>query len=619
MAQEILVYKTDSGYYALLEDIREATHITIDVETTGLKPYHGDKICGIAFGFPYTTGNRYYVSVRHQPHNIVGYDKRGKPILEVDYEAIKNYNLSPQDYQIIINALKVNATQRGFNYKFDLAFLRNDGMELPYGIEDPMLMAYLCNENEPNFKLETLAKKYLGKSTVTQQHKLDEELEKRGLPKGQMYKLHPKIVAPYAIEDIRVTDKLYDFYLKHINVWGIYEIMNEYFDFELVVHMMEYKGMPINKDILSKYKREAFFNARHIEYQIREQVGYDINLNSPKQTNAWLGTESSNMETLEAIVNTSNDETLVSNVKSLLEYKSWMKVYGTYYSKFEELMDNNNILHASFQVIGTVSGRLSCRNPNLQALPRKDKLKGGVDMSHIYKVKDVFVARDNNLMVSSDMTQAELRLGAVRANVKQMKDKLIRGVDIHGETGEQLGIPRFQAKTINFSIFYGIGAPALSETLHIPLEEASKILKKYHELHPEIRSYARELEARARAHGYVRMFTGRVKRFPKKEECHKAISSDIQGGVGEMMRIAMVKLHRLGLSQYLSNQIHDDIVLEVPRERIDEVARLLGRVLTEFDVMGDVPMSTDTAVGLSWGDMIPYEEYKDNRECDKST
>lgn len=610
MPLDRLVHKPDDNLLALLVDIESALHITIDVETTGLTPYHGSEICGIAFSFPYTSGNAYYVPIRHKIYKLDGHTSKGKPIISFDEQETLEYNLGMEHYKQIIDTIKVNVTQRGFNYKFDLAFLRNDGMELPYTIEDPMIMAYLCNENEVNFKLETLAKKYLGPKSVENQEGLRKELERMGLPKGEMYKLHPKIVAPYAVEDVKLTDALYNFYLQHINVWELQDIMNEYFEFELIVHMMEYRGMPIDMDKLKKYKREAYFSAKHIEDNIRKQVGYDINLNSPKQTSAWLNIASSNMETLEEVITTSTDKIKIKNCKLLLEYKSWMKVYGTYYNKFEEMVDKNGMLHASFQVIGTVSGRLSCRAPNLQALPRQNKQKAGLDMSHIYKVKDVFVAREGNVMLSSDMSQIELRLGAVRAGVSELRKKLIAGVDVHAETGFQLGIPRSQAKTINFSIFYGIGAQALSESLRISKNEASSMLKKYHKLHPEIRSYAHELEARARAHGYIRMFTGRVKRFPKKEEAHKAISSDIQGGVGELMRVAMIKLHRLGLSQYLCNQIHDDIVLEVPIGEIGRVANIVGDVLTRFDIMEDVPMATDTKIGPSWGELIPYEEIK---------
>lgn len=610
-----LVYRIDDNYLALLVDIEQSDHITLDVETTGLNPYHGDKICGLAIRFPYTSGKSYYVPVRHVPHKIVGMTDKGRPILEVDIDELETCNLPMDAYKKIIETIKTNATQRGFNYKFDLAFLRKDGMDLPLSIEDPMIMGYLCNENEKDFKLENLSRKYLGKESVKFQEKLRDILEEHGLQKGEMYKLHPKLVAPYAIEDVVLTDKLYDFYLRHIDVWKLHQVMEEYFDYELIVHMMEYNGMRVDRKLVKRYKTEAFFNARHIEHKIREQVGYQINLNSPKQTSAWLGTESSKLSVLEQIVETSDDKTKVENVRMLIEHKSWMKVYGTYYSRFEELMDENDVIHPSFQVIGTVSGRLSCRTPNLQAMPRPSKSKGGLDLSHIYKVKDVFVARPNNVYVSSDMSQIELRLGAVRANVKELKDKLMRGVDVHAETATQMGVERNTAKRINFSIFYGIGAPGLSEDMGVPINKAKEILRKYHELHPEIRTYARELEARARAHGYVRMFTGRVKRFPDKDQAHKAISSDIQGGVAELMRMALIKLHKLGLSQYLSNQIHDDIILEIPESMVDQVCPIVTRVLTEFDIMGEMPMATDTKIGKSWGGMTPYEQ-KDNITSD---
>lgn len=601
-----VVYNVDENYLALMEDIELATLITIDIETSGLNPYgvNANKICGVAFRFPNTSRNRYYVPVRHEPHYIDGYDAKDKPIIITDDPL--PYNLPMKDYIKILDSLDECKIQRGYNYKFDLAFLRKDGMELPKKIEDPMLMAYLCNENEKNFKLKDLSVKYLGPTANKSQLELHNKLKQMGFKIHEMYKLYPSEVAPYAMDDVLLTDMLYDFYVPHINVWGLQEMMQEYFDYEMVVHMMEYKGMRVDPVVLKQRIHEAYFTARDIKAYIIKQVGYEINLNSPKQVCAWLGIQSSAMDILEEIIAFTKDENKKKNIQLLLEYKSWMKVHSTYYNKFEDMMDENNVIHATFFIIGTVSGRLSCKNPNLQALPRENKVKGGVDLSHIYKVKNVFIASEGNVIISSDLSQAELRLGAVRANVSALKDKIYRGVDVHTETGEDIGIPRYQAKTINFSIFYGIGAEALSKKLGISLIEAKSILRKYHDQHPEIRSYSRELEARARAHGYIRMFTGKVKRFPRKEECHKAVSSDVQGGVAELMRIAMLRLHKLGYSQYLVNQIHDDLVFDAPKEVQYEIADALGTVLTTYDVMEDLPMETDTKIGPNWGEMIKY-------------
>ena len=611
---DYIITNRGKEYDQLVATIKAVERITIDIETTGLNPYKDSEICGVAFSFP-GLPDRYYVSVRHEPHIIDGYDEKNRPIIKaVDPTP---YNLPINDFRVLLGIIHPTKIQRGYNYKFDLAFLRKDGMRLPENIEDPMLMAYLCNENEKNYKLKDLSVKYFGEGANKEQQALYDRLSQMGFKIYQMYKLFPREVAPYALDDVLLTDKLYDFYIQHIKVWKLEEMMKDYFEYEIIVHMMEYKGMPVDPNRLKRYKLEAYFNAKDLKKQIEQNAGYAINLRSSKQVCAWLNTHSMALATLENILATTNDENKKKNIKLLLEYKSWDKVYSTYYKRFEELMDADFVIHPSFQIVGTVSGRLSCRTPNLQQLPRRNKSKGGIDMYDIYKVKDVFVARPGYIMLSSDLSQAELRLGASRAGVKAMKDKIIRGVDIHTETAHQIGIPRSQAKTLNFSIFYGMGAQAMSDKLGISLTEAQSTLKKYHQLHPEIRSYARELEARARAHGYIRMFTGRVKRFPRKEDCHKAISSDIQGGVAELMRIAMTRLHRAGLTQYLSNQIHDDIILEIPIDKADEVAEIVGRELTDFEfVLGPVPMKTDTKLGPSWGEMISYEEYKQTRTSD---
>jgi len=278
------------------------------------------------------------------------------------------------------------------------------------------------------------------------------------------------------------------------------------------------------------------------------------------------------------------------------EYRQWSKISGTYYQKYLEHMDNDCKIHTSLHLTGTVSGRLSSSNPNLQAIPRK---------TDVYKVKDIFVALPGHYFVQADYSQAEMRIGTSYANEERMRDKIMRGADMHTETAEELGIPRDAAKRLNFGVIYGIGKVSLAKQLKIPEKLAAQYLNKYHAMYPGFRQLNKKCEAMAEQRGYIRMWTGRVRRYDNYNPTHKAMSNLIQGGVAEMMRVVITKLDEEIPEIKMCLQVHDSIVFQVPIDGFDEYMKHIRRIMEDIPSF-DVPMKVDLEYGERWGRTRKY-------------
>ena len=572
------------------------THIVVDLETTGLNPHSGDRMCGIAL----EAGNyRYYMPFRHD----------------------KGYNLP----MICLDPLRrllsrPDVTYVGWNYKFDLQFLAYDGFKLPNKIEDVMLAAHLMNENEyeldqngkvkfidgkpkVGYQLKRLANKYLEQSSNIQEEKLIEHIIKLGLAtsakkaKGVMWKLDARDVVAYAVDDVRLTGALREFYVAHLKNWLLYDLWKEVNEYALIITKAELEGMPINLNTIKTHMAEAKDMMLKLEDQMQQLAGYPINPNSPKQICALLGTTSSNKEHLEVLMDQGDPI-----AKIVTEYRQWSRLASAYYQAYIDAVDPNGFLHTQMHLIGTVSGRLSCSNPNLQAIPKQ---------TNIYKVKNAFEALPGYYFVQADYSQAEMRLGTAYAAEEKMKEKIIRGADLHTETSTELGIPRDAAKRINFGVIYGIGKVSLAKQLKIDEKLAGQYLRKYHEMYPGFRILYKKCETMAEQRGYIRMWTGRVRRYDAHNPSHKAMSNLIQGGVAEMMRVVITELHRKIPQVKILLQVHDSIIFQVPKEGFDGYINQI-RDIMENTPQFDVPMTVDIEYGETWGTTQKIKRTKEN-------
>ena len=569
-------------------------YLVVDLETTGLNPYHGDRMCGIVIGHK---DERFYFPFRHEGE--------GGPT-----------NLPMECMEKLRPVLgDPDTTYIGWNYKFDIHFLIQDGFTMPQKIEDVMLAAHLMNENEyvlkngrvqfigpkpkVGYQLKRLSDKYLSDDSSLEEQILIDKIMHQGLAssvkkaKGAMWKLPADDVAPYALDDVRLTEAMRDFYIPHLKNWKLFELWQEINEYCLITAKAEINGMPVDVDLIRQYIKETEIQMKVYKDQLDQMAGYCINPNSPKQICNLLGTTSSNRETLEELMEGGDERAEV-----IMKYRQWSKISSTYYQKYLENVDSENKIHTSLHLTGTVSGRLSSSNPNLQAIPRK---------TDVYKVKDVFIALPGHYFVQADYSQAEMRIGTSYAGEERMKEKIIRGADLHTETADELDIPRDAAKRINFGVIYGIGKVSLAKQLKIPEQLAGQYLSKYHGMYPGFRQLYRKCEAMAEQRGYIRMWTGRARRYDAFNPTHKAMSNLIQGSVAEMMRVVITKLDEEIPEIKMCLQVHDSIVFQVPKEGFDGHMRRIKDIMENTPDF-DIPMNVDLEYGERWGTAQKWED-----------
>ena len=559
----------------------------VDTETTGLSIFgNAERKRDVVIGIAIDDGtDAYYFPFRHA---------QGTNLPEECMQFFREY-LSDS-----------HRTYGGWNYNYDLHMMAFDGIEIAPNFEDAMLAVHLLNENEPDFKLKATSDRYgIGDGSLQEsilEDKVFEECQRLGIEcsrssraanntKSMMYVLEPKDVEPYAADDVRLTRGILDLVrpaLEHYNLYQIWKQINYY---SYIITLMEHRGMHIDPEIIKRYQVEAEDKYADAQRRLNEAAGFELNPNSSKKVCEFLGVQSSAAEKLEEVIDAGGKA--AENAKLVQEARGWKSVDSRYYTPYLNAMDEGNNLHCSLNLIGTYTGRLSCSNPNLQAVAKH---------TEVFKVKDVFTARPGYIMCQADYKQAEMRLVTHYTKDPLMKELIENDADLHSETANRLGIPRQAAKRLNFSVIYGIGAKHLSESLRVEFNVAKDYLEKYHALYPGFRKLMYQCEDFAKEYGYIQMWTGRLRHFNVPEaDPHKAMSNLIQGGVAEIVRVAISRLYpaMTDIGAKMLMQVHDSIIFEIPEDQINVALPTIKLIMEDFDF--DPKPGVDIECGYSWG------------------
>ena len=565
----------------------------VDTETTGLSIYGNakrvrDQVIGVAVDIG---DDAYYFPFRHVKGNL--------PLECFDF--FREYLSNP------------HRTYGGFNYSYDLHMMAFDGIDIAPNFEDAMLAVHLLNENEPDFKLKSISDRYkIGDGSLQEsilEDKVFEECQKQGIEcsrspraanntKSMMYVLLPKDVEPYACDDVRLTRKLLDLVKPALKCFGLYDIWKQTNYYSYIVTLMEHKGMHVDINLIKQYQAEAVHHLADAQERLNKAAGFELNPNSSKKVCAFLGVESSSAENLQILMDAGGKD--AENAKLVQEARGWKSVDSRYYTPYLSLVDKNDCLHPSLNLIGTYTGRLSCSNPNLQAVAKA---------TEVFKVKDVFTAREGFTMIQADYKQAEMRLVTHYTKDPVMKELIESDADLHSATAEKLQIPRNAAKRINFSVIYGIGAKHLSESLRVDFNTGKDYLEKYHALYPGFRKLMYQCEDFAKENGYIELWTGRLRHFNVPQaDPHKAMSNLIQGGVAEMVRVAISRLFPAirDLGGYMLMQVHDSVIFEIPDCNLQVALPTIREIMTDFDF--DPAPGVDIEFGKSWGTFQKWEQ-----------
>ena len=508
----------------------------------------------------------------------------------------------------------------GQNIKFDLMVLRRLGITIRGRMYDTMILHYLLDP-ESRHNMNALAEKYLNYKPIE-----IETLIGKGSKQPTMDLVNVERVKEYAAEDADVTLQLKQALYPMIEQIGLQHL---YFEIEepmiAVLADIEMAGVRIDSEALAVYAVELNRKLAELEAAIRTEAGEpNLNINSARQLGEVLFgkmriAEKPKMTKTKQFC---TDEDYLQSfarkhriVDLILEYRGVKKLLSTYVEALPQLVNRSTgRIHTSFNQAVTATGRLSSTNPNLQNIPVRD------DMGR--RIRKAFIpSDDDHLLLSADYSQVELRLMAHLSGDESLIAAFEHGEDIHAATAAKLfnktldevtSEERRRAKTANFGIIYGISAFGLSQRLEIPRKEAKEIIDGYFASYPGVKKYMDNVVEKAKEEGFVSTIFGR-RRYLNDIASHNAIArglaernavnAPIQGSAADIMKIAMINVHRRfaaeGIRSRVILQVHDELVVDMLRSEQERVTAIVTECM-ESAAQLKVRLIADAGVGGNW-------------------
>jgi DNA polymerase-1 len=630
-AKEVEEEKAASDNYQVMENeealdklvarLSKAAAITLDVETTSTDAMVADLV-GIALTDREGVG--YYVPVGHGLEVgswklEVGSEKQetgGRKQLSPDYVLRKLEPMLEEDA----------IAKYAHNSKYDLTVLIRHGAQVRGLSFDTMIAEWLADPASRNLGLKNLAWVRLG---VEMQPITD--LIGTGKAQITMAQVPVAQAAPYACADVDMTHRLVKVLepeLRERELWPLFTEVE--MPLVPVLVEMEMKGVKLDVEYLEEMSRQLQGQLGDLEREIQEMVGYALNVNSTQQLSDALfvnlglpaqgvqKTKSGHYSTAASVLEKLKGQHPVIDL--ILEQRELAKLKSTYVDALPQLVNKDTgRVHTSYNQTGTVTGRISSSDPNLQNIPIRTEVGR--------EVRRAFVAEEGSVLLAADYSQVELRILAHISQDPAMLDTFARGEDIHTSTAAFLfDVPLDQvdremrrvAKSINFGITYGMSGYGMAWRTGLSQQEATRFIEGYFSKYSRVKAYLDETKRKAREQGYVETLLGRRRYFPELRSGSKAhqnvrasaqrmaINAPIQGSAADIIKIAMIRLHRAlkerGLKSGMTLQVHDELVLEVPEGELGVVAPLVKSIM-EGAFQLDAPLKVDMKVGKNWLEM----------------
>lgn len=599
---EVVIVDTEEKLESLAKELGRAKVISFDTETTGTEEMTAELV-GISLSVK--EGQGFYIPVGHAAGNNL-------PLKKV-INALTPAMTNPKIGKVAHNA------------KYDYIVLARHGLTTSPLTFDTMLAEFIVDPSSRNLGLKNLSEYRLGEEMTH-----IEELIGKGKKQISMAEVAIESVANYAAADAETTLRLMAIEEKELEKVSGRKILDE-IDMPLtaVLAEMEMTGALIDIKFFGKMSIELAGRLAEIEKEIYAHAGKTFNINSPQQlsdvlfNHLRLEPPDKGRKTTTGFYSTSAD--VLDSMRGqhpvldfVLEHRELSKLKSTYVDALPAALDaNTGRVHTSYSQIGAVTGRLSSNNPNLQNIPIRTETGR--------RVRNGFIADKNNLLLSVDYSQIELRIVAHMAQDEAMLTAFRAGEDIHATTAAAVyDIPlekvtkdmRRHAKAINFGLIYGMSAYGLMHSTGLTLAESEDFVKAYFKKFPGIKKYLDGIRRQAAEIGYVETLLGRRRYFPalqtksnvqiRNREEREAINAPIQGTAADIMKIAMLKippaLKKAGLSAKMLLQVHDELVLEVPKNEIEQTARVVQETMANAYPMS-IPLETEARAGLNWGEM----------------
>ena len=596
-------------------NLKEAELISVDLETrdpnlmkmgpgwargdgniVGISMAHGEK----SWYFPFGHGGGYNLS-----ESVV--KKWAKDVLE-----------NPNINKVFHNA------------PYDVGWLRWWGINVKGTIYDTMIAAPLVDENRYSYTLDSLSRDFMDERK--DERLLREVAEEWGLDhKADMWKLPSQYVGAYAEQDARLTFKLWQHMQIELNrqdLWSIFDLETE---LQKLLIDMRWKGVRVNIEGAEKLKEELKEKEKIIQEKIKIASGLDVEIwaaASVAKAFDKLKIEYNRTPTGKP----SFTKNFLHNnahpfAQLIVECRETNKAHTTF---IDTILKHNHKgrIHAEIHQLrsdmgGTVTGRMSYANPNLQQVPARNKDIGP-------RIRSLFIPEEGCKWVSFDYNQQEPRLVVHYASlseldgVEEFVDNYKKETDFHNLVAKMANIPRSTAKTINLGLFYGMGKGKLMDELNLNKIEAEELFEQYHSRVPFVRQLATSVSKKASETGVVRTLLGRRCRFPLWEPAdfgihkpmsyedarreygpgirraftYKALNKLIQGSGSDMTKKAMVSLAKKGITSML--QVHDELAISVEENELEEKTKKIKKIM-EACAKLEVPNKVDISIGNNWG------------------
>lgn len=491
----------------------------------------------------------------------------------------------------LLNILKSDSLKVGYDCKRDLHILKKYGIYINYGY-DVMISSFLCD------------------STLTSLDKIIENYNLNTLSKELN---NVEYTTTLAIN----INKLY---FETVSVLKEYDLEDLFYNLELplskVLFKMEEEGVNVDVEVLDKISNETLDRINELTKLIYEISNVEFNINSPKQLAEILfdtlklpanKKRSTSVDVLEKL------QGIHPIIDYLMEYRKLQKIYSTYSEGLKKYIQVDGKMHTVFNQCISQTGRLSSTDPNLQNISVKDDVGK--------QIRRAFLPSNNNVLLSCDYSQVELRVLADMANEKGLIEAFNSKMDIHTKTAmdvfnvsesEVTSSLRRQAKAVNFGIVYGISDFGLAEQLGITRKEAKEFMDIYNEKFPRIHEYMNEVIEYCKENGYVKTLLNRRRFIPQiNDKSHMirefgkraAMNAPIQGTAADIIKLAMInidsEIERLNLKSKMILQVHDELIFDVYDDEIEIMKNLVEDKMSNAYKL-KVPLFVEAKFGKNW-------------------
>lgn len=581
--------QTREEHLNFIKELSSKDAVAFDTETTSLE-INKAKLLGISFSFSKNTA--FYCDVSKEEKLIDLYK---------DFFHSKTIKIA-------------------HNLKYDYGILYKYGIQINEFCFDTMIAHYLIDP-EKRHNLDQLSRTILNYDPIP----IESLIGSKTKPTKKMEEVEIDTLKNYAAEDADLTFQLY---LKFSKELKNLDLEHLFYNIEIplmrVLHDMEKQGIKINTESLSSFSKNLNISLANLKQSIFQLSETEFNIDSPKQLGEVIfgklnldekakKTKTGQYKTDEATLNKLNGVHPI--IEDILNYRTRKKLLSTYVDALPKLISPvTNKIHTNYMQAVTSTGRLSSNKPNLQNIPIRTELGK--------EIRKAFCSSDSNhLLLCADYSQIELRIIAGLSKDESMINAFTIGRDIHTETASKIfhvnledvsREMRSKAKMVNFGIIYGISAFGLSQRLGVKRTEAKEIIDNYFLEFPKIKEYMDTTISFAKEKGYVETIFKRKRFLPNISSGNatmrgfderNAINAPIQGSAADIIKLAMVNIHKKMLVQKMESklllQVHDELVLDMVKEEQKDLEKLVKQEMMEA-VKFNVPLEVEIGSGENW-------------------